>query len=294
MPSVIYERRGRVAYLSLNRPRYRNAFSREMTYCLDNCFRKACEDAEVRVIVLRANGEHFCSGHDLGTKEHLADLKARPYADRPAGDYKKWADLDRDMCLRWRSLPKPIICGVKGYVIYHGTALVSVCDLVIAADNTKLMPTLAEYTTLPFDAGLAVRRAKEIMMTQRFVLADEALQLGIYNRVVAPDALDSELTLLAEIIAKSDSFHLRQMKENCNAAQDMAGFSNYAITGLLNWTAFRWDWTARGAGPMTKDHGGTSTRLAPIPHAESEAVMRWSRSAVTMRAQRRQTQKAKL
>ena len=110
---------------------------------------------------------------------------------------KKWADLDVEMCLRWRQLSKPLLCGVKGYTIYHGCAVMSVADIIIAADDSRIMPSLVEYTSLPWDLALNTRKAKEILMLQRFVLAAEAEELGLVNRVVSAAALDSELRAMA-------------------------------------------------------------------------------------------------
>ena len=64
-------------------------------------------------IVLCGSGDHFCSGHDLGSPEQVADIEANPYQPGVRGDMKKWRDTDSEMCLKWRSLPKPTICAVK-------------------------------------------------------------------------------------------------------------------------------------------------------------------------------------
>lgn len=117
--------------MTLNRPHYRNAFGRITTYEVDRAFSAACEDETVGAIVLCGAGDHFCSGHDLGSPEQVADLEATPYQPGVRGDMKKWRETDSEMCLKWRSLPKPTICAVQGYCIYHGCAVVSSCDVVI-------------------------------------------------------------------------------------------------------------------------------------------------------------------
>jgi hypothetical protein len=70
------------------------------------------------------------------------------------------------MCLRWRQISKPIVCGVKGYTIYHGTALLSIADVALAADDLRYMPSLIEYNSLPWETGLSVKRSKEILFLQ--------------------------------------------------------------------------------------------------------------------------------
>lgn len=81
-----------------------------MTHELDRAFRRACDDHTIRVILLRADGTHFSSGHDLGTDEHMEDLRSVPYERGLRGDFEKWESLDVDMCLRWRHLAKPGKC----------------------------------------------------------------------------------------------------------------------------------------------------------------------------------------
>jgi enoyl-CoA hydratase/carnithine racemase len=60
------------------------------------------------------------------------------------GDYERWYSLDLEMCLRWRSIRKPVICAAKGFTIYHGAAVMSVADIVIASDDLKYMPSLGK------------------------------------------------------------------------------------------------------------------------------------------------------
>mmetsp|Transcript_60422 Transcript_60422/g.189241 ORF Transcript_60422/g.189241 Transcript_60422/m.189241 type:complete len:219 (+) Transcript_60422:2-658(+) len=215
-----------------------------MTYEVDRAFDEACDNPDVKVIVLLGAGEHFCSGHDLGSKEHLADLQSRSYESMgfpgPGGDYKKWSDTDVEMCLKWRQLPKPVICGVKGFTIYHGCAVMSIADVVVAADDSKIMPSLVEYTSLPWDLALNTRKAKEIMMLQRFILADEAEQLGLINRVVAKANLEREVYAMARGVARADPFHLRMMKLAANQAQDSAGMSTHVRSTTSLWMPHCW------------------------------------------------------
>lgn len=269
-----------IAVVSLNRPEYRNAISRIMTHELDRAFAMACASSNVRVIVLRAEGPHFSSGHDLGSKRHIDDLQVHPYEPGVDGDYEKWSELDVEMCLKWRQLRKPLLCGLKGFTIYHGCAVASCCDLVLASDDLQMMPSLVEYSALPWDLALNTRRAKEIMFLQRFILAPEALELGLVNRVVSsnpPDLLDQELIRMAKQVCKADSFHLRMMKLTCNQAQDSAGFSQHLRSSLSHWTSYRWSWATKGG--QTADHGGSAKRLAPVKGALQEDTMYWSRSA---------------
>lgn len=101
---VVNEGRCSSEQVTLNRPHFRNAFGRITAYEVDRAFSTACEDDFVGVIVLCGAGDHFCSGHDLGTPEQVADIEAKPYQPGVRGDMKKWRDTDSEMCLKWRSL----------------------------------------------------------------------------------------------------------------------------------------------------------------------------------------------
>ena len=103
------------------------------------------------------------------------------------------------MCLKWRSLSKPTVCAVQGYCIYHACAVASSCDLIIAADDAKFMPSLVEATFLPWDVH--PRKAREIMMLQRFILAPEAEELGLVNRVVPREELMATALATAATLA---------------------------------------------------------------------------------------------
>ena len=86
---VLYERHGRVARVVMNRPRVRNAQSRLMLEEIDAAFAEARADDEVRVVVLAGNGEHFSSGHDLGSSEELEDARARPWPEGARGQLER-------------------------------------------------------------------------------------------------------------------------------------------------------------------------------------------------------------
>ena len=186
-----YEIDGHVALLTLDRPEYRNAQSRRLLEELDAGFARAVEDTEVRVIVLRAEGDHFSAGHDLGTPEELADREDRPMQEELRGRYKRSWDNNVDKTMRWQNLPKPTIADVQGYCIFGGWIIASGMDVVFAADDAMFLPTNFQYFSVPWD--LHPRKAKEILFESRFIGADEAEELGFVNRVVPRDRLNDEV-----------------------------------------------------------------------------------------------------
>ena len=222
---VRYELDGHVARLTLDRPGYRNAQSRRLLEQLDDCFDRAVEDAEVRVIVLRGEGDHFSAGHDLGTPEELADREQRPIQEGLRGRYKRSWDNNVDKTMRWRNLPKPTIAAVQGYCIFGGWIIASGMDVVIAADDAMFLPTNFQYFSVPWD--IHPRKAKEILFESRFIGAEEAEQLGFVNRVVPRDRLDEEVMAYARRVAENDPFQLRMIKLAINQAQEAQGFASH-------------------------------------------------------------------
>jgi enoyl-CoA hydratase len=219
---IDYEKRDRVARVILNRPRYRNAQSRVLLEEMDDAFAAANADDDVRVIVLSGRGEHFSSGHDLGTSEEKEDQERRPFGKGLRGLYSRSRELYLDKTLRWRDLDKPTIAQVHGYCIFGGWMIASAMDLIVASEDAMFLPALLQYFSIPWD--LPIRKAKEILFQSRFVKAEEAARLGFVNIVVPRERLEEETLALAGRIAESDRMTLRMLKFALNNAQDAMGF----------------------------------------------------------------------
>jgi enoyl-CoA hydratase len=223
--TIRYEQHGRVARLVLNRPQVRNAQSWQLTEELDAAFQHAADDRSVGVIVLAGEGDHFSAGHDLGSPEQKAEMEARPREEGLRGRYAGSWELNIDVNLRWRNLPKPTIAEVKGYTIFAGVAIASACDLIFAADDTMFLPTNYQYFAVPWDLG--IRKSKEFLFESRFIDAQEALEHGMVNRVVPKERLEQETMEYAARVAENDPFQLRMIKLAINQAQDAQGFTQH-------------------------------------------------------------------
>ncbi|MCK9485494.1 MAG: enoyl-CoA hydratase-related protein [Dehalococcoidia bacterium] len=230
--TVLYEQHGRVARIILNRPQYRNAQSNRLIAELDAAFDRATDDPSVGVIVLAAAGDHFSAGHDLGSPEHAADVRANPSPSGIRGKYDRQWRRDIESGLRWRDLPKPTIAEVRGYAIYAGVAVAESCDLIFASDDAMFLMSNYQYFAVPWDLG--VRKAKEILFESRFVGAQEACELGLANRVIPRERLEEETMAYAARVAENDPFQLRMMKFAINQAQDAQGFTNQVRSSLSN------------------------------------------------------------
>ena len=207
-----------VARITINRPELRNAFRaltvQEMKEALDICR----DSADIGVLILRGKGEKaFCSGGDQKT--------------RSKGGYKDEKGLLRlnvlDVQKQIRSLPKPVIASIAGYAVGGGHVLHIVCDLSIAADNARFGQSGPKVGS--FDGGLGSsylsrivgqKKAREIWFLCRQYSAQEALDMGLVNKVVPLKELESESLKWADEILKQSPMALRCLKAALNADCD--------------------------------------------------------------------------
>ncbi len=234
---VVYERRGAVAVVTMNRPEYRNAQNSAMTYALDDAFARAVDDPEVKVIVLAGAGKHFSAGHDIGTPgrdvdQHF-DNRAVLWWDhvgREGGDlrFARESEVYLGMCRRWRELPKPMIAQVHGACIAGALMLAWVCDLIVASDDAFFSDPVVrmgipgvEYFAHPWVLG--PRIAKEILFTGDRFTAAQAKEWGMVNRVVPRSELEDQTMALADRIAQMPQLGLALTKKAVNQAEDLMG-----------------------------------------------------------------------
>lgn len=234
---VTYEVRDHVAFVTMNRPDYRNAQNSVMTYALDAAFERAVEDDDVKVIVLAGNGEHFSGGHDIGTpgRDHHVhyENKAALWWDhlgKPGGDqrFARETEVYLGMCRRWREMPKPMIAQIHGACIAGGLMLAWCCDLIVASEDAFFSDPVVrmgipgvEYFAHPWVLGS--RFAKEILFTGDRFSAQRAYEVGMVNRVVPRADLETETLALAARVAEMPRFGLALTKKAVNQCEDLMG-----------------------------------------------------------------------
>lgn len=234
---VLYDTRGPVAVVTMNRPKYRNAQNAKMTYALDAAFRRGIDDDAVKVIVLAGAGEHFSAGHDIGSpgrdihKSFPRVATAHWEHENKSGAenlFIREQELYLGMCRRWREIPKPTIAMVQGACVAGGLMLAWVCDLIVAADSAffadpvvKMGIPGVEYFAHPH--VMAPRLAKEFLFLGERVTAARAYEMQMVNRVVPRASLEAETFDIAERIAKMPRFGLFLTKKAINQAEDRAG-----------------------------------------------------------------------
>lgn len=218
------ERQDRIVTIRLNRPEYRNAQSRILLEEMTQAFAAADNDTSVNVIVLAATGEHFSAGHDLGTPAEIADQATEPFGPGTLGRINRSWHLMIENSLRWRDVKKPTIAAVQGYCIFGGYLVASCMDIIIASEDAKFLPAHLQLFSAPWDLG--IRKAKQILFENRFIPAQEALELGLVTQIVPRDELESAVMAQAQRFAANDPLTLRMLKQSINAAQDVMGYRN--------------------------------------------------------------------
>ncbi len=217
--TVLVEDDGAVRTLRLNRPDVLNAFNDDMLATLGKLAKQAARDASVRCVVIAATGRAFCSGQDLDSvKQRMND----PNAPELGEHIRK---LYNPLIITLRTMEKPVIASVNGVAAGAGCSLALAADIRIAAGsasfievfvNVGLVPDSGSTFTLPRLVGMG--RAMEMAFTGRKVAADEALQMGLVNRVVSDDELPDTTMKLAQKLASLPTRGIGLTKRAMNRA----------------------------------------------------------------------------
>lgn len=203
MTLVEYLVKDRVAYITLNRPEKRNALSPELVSGLKIAFRKASDDPQAKVIVLRANGEAFCAGADLG---YLQQLQKFSYEENLADSRHL-----KELYLQIYTLNKVVIAQVQGHALAGGCGLVTVCDFAWAVPEAKFGYTEVKIGFIPAIVmvfllrKLGEAKARELLLTGSLITAEQAKTLDLVSYVVSKDALATEVDTFANKLANTTS-----------------------------------------------------------------------------------------
>src|ERR1700733_4240188 len=204
----------------LNRLRTRNAQHRGLLVELNEAMLAAEADDQVRVVILGGVGPIFSAGHDMGSKEALAERAPGPdqhptfqgYGATRLGAEARWTQewhFFFQNTLRWRNLRKITIAQVQGTVFAAGLMLTWACDLIVAADDTIFADVVGtrlgmcgvEYFAHPWEFG--PRKAKELLLTGDSIDAQEAYDLGMVSKVFPVDELADQTLAFARRIAQT-------------------------------------------------------------------------------------------
>lgn len=235
-----YEVDGPIGIVVIDRADKANAVNQQTLDEMDACFQAAENDPDVKVIVLRAEGKHFSSGHDMSGSDDAIGENADPekakdnrgldWEERGLQAIFEWERIHYlGYSRRWRDIPKPTIAAVQGNVIAGGLMLMWVCDIIIASDDASFRDMTVEFGVNgvewfnhPWEFG--IRKAKELLFTGDAIDAAEAHRLGMVNHVVPRDELLDFTLAMAGRIAAKPSFSLKLAKMAVNQTLDAQGF----------------------------------------------------------------------
>jgi enoyl-CoA hydratase len=224
------ERRGAVALLTLNRPDALNALDRATLEALAARLAEVAADATLRALVLTGEGRAFAAGADIAEMRGLTPTQAEAFA---ALGHATFAALE--------ALPLPAIAAVNGFALGGGCELACACDWIYAAEGARFGQPEVNLGILPGFGGTArlARRvgpgwARELVLTGAPIGADEALRIGLANRVVPADELLATALAVGETIAAKGPLAVAQAKRVMVEGQD----ADARVAGALERTAF--------------------------------------------------------
>lgn len=224
---ILFEFYNGIARITINRERYRNAFTPTTTAEMSDALTICREKQDICVVVFTGAGDKaFCSGGDMHVKGRGG------YIDNEGKPRLSVLDVQKQI----RSLPKPVIAAVNGFAIGGGHVLHVVCDLTIASENAIFGQTGPKVGS--FDAGfgssylariVGQKKAREIWFLCRQYNAQEALDMGLVNKVVPLEQLEDEYVAWSEKMMEYSPLALRMIKRGLNAELDgQAGIQEFA------------------------------------------------------------------
>src|SRR5579872_5369288 len=245
----------RVRRITLNRPAKRNALSNALRGAMFEALEAGDRDPEVRVMIIRGAGTCFSSGYDL------AGVGELPY--QTAGGQGQWARHVVEGCFRVWDLAKPVIAQVHGWCLAGGSELAVACDLVYVAHDAQIGYPAVRTMSPPDNQYhawlLGMRPAMEMMLTGDSMSGDEAVRLGFANRAFNAEALEREVTAMAERIAKVDPELAQLNKRLVHRQMEVMGIRDGLRAGT-DLHALGWH-TGASRAYMTKMREGVKAAL---------------------------------
>ena len=221
--NILYNKKDKVANITLNRPKYLNALCdqliKELNYLLDQLEK----DDDVHVVVLKGSDKAFAAGADIN---EMKDLKLISHIKK---DFiKPWEKISR--------FKKPIIASVSGYALGGGCEIAMMCDIIIASENAKFGQPEINLGTIPAAGGtqrlvkaVGKSKAMELVLSGITINAEEALQFGLVSKIVSLHNLEKETNNLAESIASKSLPILIYAKEAI-----LRSFESTLSEGMVN------------------------------------------------------------
>ncbi len=220
-PAVLYEKKGHIATVTMNRPEQRNAINPEMLCRLADAWQDINDDVEIRAAILTGAGDKaFCAGADLNKLVRMLQGLRPPeteYDERLKND----VSIVYKGLLRNYYLAKPLIAAVRGFCVAGGTEILSTTDIRVATEDARFGLAEVKWSLFPM-GGSTVRlprqipycNAMEILLTGEQLSAQDALRMGLINKIVAADQLMPEAMRYAHILEENGPLAVQAVKRS--------------------------------------------------------------------------------
>lgn len=211
LETIKFEVKDKIAHITLNRPEVRNAFNWKMIEELFSIFDTIESDKDIRLVILTGEGTCFCAGADLNW---MKDVMKESFEE----NYRESLKL-AELFYNIYSLPKPVLGKVNGPAIGGGTGFVSVCDISVASEKAQFSFSEVRIGLVPSDISpFMIRKCgegsiREYFLTGRRLKPEDALRIGLVNRVVPEKELDAAVQEIADELLKGSPNALRVCKE---------------------------------------------------------------------------------
>ena len=215
--TLLFQKRGAVAHISLDRPQVANAYNMQMRDDFSEALSAVREDPDVRSLLITGEGRGFCAGADL------TEFGAAP--SQVVARQVRW---ERDVWGQLLNLDKPVVAAVHGYCIGSGLEIALLCDLRIAATGTVfalpevrlgMIPAAGGTQTLPRTVGRT--QALDLLLTGRRIQPEEALSMGLVTRLTSPESLRDEAWRLAYSLAELPAKAVAALKQLLRQGMDL-------------------------------------------------------------------------
>ncbi len=256
LEAVIYEREGHIARIILNQPEKANSQSSAMVHDVETCLFEAERDYDVRVLILKARGNGFCSGHVIG-RQGTAYEEFREAQEKVGSAWMPQFELFVWPVLHLWEFPKPVIAQVHGYAIGGGTYFALLPDITIASEDAYFQMPLVQGLGLPGGETMIEpwvfmnwKHAAEYLYTAQTLTAAEAHEMGLVNHVVPRDQLEATVEEMANKIALAPLSTLRATKTLLKRAWELMGLRMHLqmSNDMVSLTGAHSDMRAMNAG----------------------------------------------
>lgn len=233
MPStLLLAIKDKVGIITLNRPEHNNTFNMTMARELNEALLDFEEDDRVRVVLINAMGRNFCTGIDVN------------YVDgKSMEDYLDWVRLMENMNTTISSMGKPVIASVQGIAVANGIGLVAACDLALASSRARFGATAINVglfcmgPAVPLVKSIGRKRTLELILTGDIIKADQALNIGLINKIFPDESLEEDSLNYAKKLAEKSPKALQLGKKSFYEIEDLdyaraTELSNYHFASL--------------------------------------------------------------